>query len=119
MKRVWILLTSVALPWMMQAASMEDVSYVISKGEVIIGKCSVEAKGELVIPDELDGCPVTMIADGAFSYCDALTSIRLPKGLKRIGLDVFRETPNLPVDEAGFQYESEEKLESQLLFFFS
>ena len=109
MKRVWILLTSVVFPWMMQAASMEDVSYVISKGEVIIGKCSVEAKGELVIPDELDGCPVTMIADGAFSYCDALTSIRLPKGLKRIGLDVFRETPNLPVDEAGFQYESEEK----------
>ena len=109
MKRKLSLLVSVALPWMTLAASMEDVSYAILKGEVILGICSKEAQGELVIPDELDGYPVTKIADGAFRQCDGLTAIRLPKGLQQIGNGVFDGTLNLPVDEAGFQYESAEK----------
>lgn len=79
---------------------------VIYDGKVTITACEKDA-AEVVIPDEIDGCPVTAIqlyafadcfdlksvyipdsvteiGEIAFSYCKSLTDVRLPKGLKTL-----------------------------------
>ena len=55
-------------------------------GAVITGYTGAETL--LVIPEELDGLPVTAIAAGAFAGCSAETVI-LPKSLERIEKDAF------------------------------
>ncbi len=45
--------------------------------------------GDLVIPGEVDGVPVTAIGDEAFSRCDALTGVIIPEGVMRIGDGAF------------------------------
>ena len=44
---------------------------------------------ELVIPDELDGYPVTEIGDGVFQLKQKLTSVVIPEGVVSIGLRAF------------------------------
>ncbi len=44
---------------------------------------------DLVIPDEIEGCPVTIIGEFAFGMCSGLTSVVLPRGLKTIGPFAF------------------------------
>lgn len=58
-------------------------SYVVSDKSVIITGCdpSLEA---VIVPDEIDGYPVTVIGDGAFSDCDELTEITLGDNLTTI-----------------------------------
>ena len=68
------------------------LSYEIGDAGVTITDCEGSAEGELVIPNEIEGSPVTSIGDNAFWGCSNLTSIRLPKRFhseserKRIGL---------------------------------
>ena len=75
-----------ALPWgvPVNGAALSDLSYEIVDGEVTITDCDTNAAGELVIPDTIEGCPVTVIGDWAFAYCDELTSITLPETVKQI-----------------------------------
>lgn len=49
----------------------------------------------LVIPDEIDGVPVTAIAPEGFAGCEGITTIILPNGLETIGKDAFRGCPDL------------------------
>ena len=44
---------------------------------------------EAVIPAEIEGKPVTVIVNSAFSYCTSLTSITLPDSLTSIGSSAF------------------------------
>ena len=44
---------------------------------------------ELVIPDNLDGIPVTGIGDKVFLMCGSLTSVKLPDGVTSIGSFAF------------------------------
>lgn len=68
----------------------EMFSFSVSDGGVCI---SAYRKNEeaLVVPDEIDGMPVTEIADKAFQKNDSLRRIVLPRGLTRIGHGAFRE----------------------------
>lgn len=45
--------------------------------------------GDLVIPDEIGGYPVTGIGGHAFTGCEALTSITIPSNVTSIGYGVF------------------------------
>ena len=45
---------------------------------------------ELIIPDEIDGYPVTMIDHGAFSYCTSLVKAELPDSITFIGEEAFK-----------------------------
>ena len=50
---------------------------------------------EVVIPAEIEGLPVTVIGEDAFSYCESLTSIDLPDSITSIGRDAFLACENL------------------------
>lgn len=64
------------------------INGVETKKEVIITKVS-DASGDYIIPEEVDGCVVSGIADGAFQDCDKLTSVTIPKSVSRIGGGAF------------------------------
>ena len=72
-----------------EAASVDDLTYSITDGEVEITDCDTEATGELVIPVEIEGYPVTSIGSFAFSECNSLTSINIPEGVTSIGQHAF------------------------------
>lgn len=100
------------IPKVSNPAGIEDLQYEIENGEVTITGCDITAGGNLVIPETIEGYPVTTIgyrafyecanlfsvtipegvtyiAKNAFSYCD-LVYIVLPESLKQVSLDAFR-----------------------------
>jgi len=73
----------------LSAADLSDLTYTTTGGEVIITNCDTDATGELVIPDTIEGNPVTSIGDAAFRECTGLTSITIPDGVTSIGNYAF------------------------------
>ena len=71
------------------AASAEDLVYEISNGHVSITSCQDDARGELIIPDTIEGYPVTNICSGAFAHCKKITSITIPASVTDIGDHAF------------------------------
>ena len=64
-------------------------TYTVTDGEVTITDCDTSAEGHIVIPETLDGYPVTEIAERAFSDCFKITDITIPTSIKRIGEGAF------------------------------
>ena len=90
MKPLQALLTLFAFAFLpLHAASLDDLTYTTNNGEVTITDCDTAATGELVIPNTIDGNPVTSIGDYAFNFCSSLTSITVPGGVTSIGDDAF------------------------------
>lgn len=56
---------------------------------VVITECPKDMSGDLVIPDTLDGLPVTAIGEGAFYEVTGLTSVQLPETVTTIGPGAF------------------------------
>ncbi len=50
---------------------------------------SDEMDTEIIIPTDLDGCPVITIEELAFSSCTDLTSVTIPNSITSIGRDAF------------------------------
>ncbi len=73
----------------LHAASLDDLTYTTTDGEVTITGCDTAATGELVIPATIEGNPVTSIGDFAFEGCTNLTSITIPESVNSIGNLVF------------------------------
>ncbi len=71
--------------------------YSINNEEVTItGVTSKEEfSGKQVIPDKIEGYPVTKIRFGAFSNCMSLTSITIPDTVVDIGFSAFDECTSL------------------------
>lgn len=72
-----------------QAATYGDLTYEISNGEVTITDCITSASGSLIIPNEINGYPVTTIGGAAFHNCTRLTSITIPDSVSSIGESAF------------------------------
>ena len=61
----------------------------------VVIKRGREAKGDLVIPEMIDGCPVMAIGDSSFFCCAGLTSVKIPDGVTYIGHLAFRSCTGL------------------------
>ncbi len=72
------------------AASTSDLTYSFSNGGITITDCKTSASGELVIPENISGYPVTAISYYAFSGCTKITSITIPNSITTIGDSAFR-----------------------------
>lgn len=81
------------------ASSVEDFRYASNGSEVRINKYMGKG-GKVVIPDYIDGLPVTRIAENAFyAYsskgAERITEIQLPSQLEYIGSGAFQSIENL------------------------
>lgn len=77
------------------------LSYEINDGEVTITDCSDSAAENIIVPDTIDGYPVTAIGEKAFMGCKNIGNITLPESIKTIGELAFSnckklESVNIP-----------------------
>ena len=77
------------------ASTVGVLSYSIANGKVTITQCDPSASGELVIPDTIEGYPVTAIGDNAFYNCNGLTAVHIPDGVTTIGGAAFYRCTNM------------------------
>ena len=96
------------------AFAEEDFRYNITNGEVTITKFGEGLIGEYAIPETVNGLPVTVISDTAFSYHETqITTIYVPKTVKFLGIlsAPFQNIPTLEkiiVDEETQFFVSDE-----------
>jgi hypothetical protein len=89
MKRIFALAVAVVLALSCAAfAEAETFSYVITDGAACVtGYTGQEA--EFSIPDEIEGCPVTAIASGAFLNLTGISAVTVPGSVTAIGDGAF------------------------------
>lgn len=81
---------------MLMASS--EWAYTISDGKAILGGGGVDLPaiptsmaGDLIIPETIDGYPVSAIGEYAFAGCSLLTSISIPTSIEFIGAHAFSD----------------------------
>jgi hypothetical protein len=74
------------------SATVEDLTLSLNSDELsyTITGCSSTAYGNLDIPSQVNGKPITSIGYSAFSNCDLLTSIVIPETVINIGAAAFK-----------------------------
>ena len=65
------------------------LTYEINDGEVTITNCDTSIIGNIIIPDTIEGYPVTKIGNSAFEDCDSITEILIPDSIITIGDSAF------------------------------
>ena len=65
------------------------MNYKVKNRSVMILGSNPKSTGDLIIPDKIDGFPVTSIGDQAFYNCTGLTSVTLPNSITEIGNNAF------------------------------
>ncbi len=92
----------------------EDFSYNITNGEVTITRFGEGLKGEYSIPETVNGLPVTVVGDNAFSYHHTeITTLHIPKTVKFFGniyspLQGISTLEKITVDEENEFFVSDE-----------
>lgn len=78
------------------AGTLGVLTYEIIGGtEVKITDCATTASGALVVPDTIEGLPVTSVGNSAFYFCGQLTSVTLPESVTTFGTNVYGYCGNL------------------------
>ena len=72
-----------------------DYKYVETDSGAAIVDCDLEISGAITLPSELGGEPVVEIRDYAFAFCEGLTSVTIPSGVRSIGQGAFMDCPAL------------------------
>ena len=71
-----------------ETVQYEKLTYEIADGHAVL-TAYTEGIESAVIPDSIEGCPVTAVADLAFANCPTLKSIVLPDSLTDLGNRAF------------------------------
>lgn len=80
-----------------------NLEYKVTNGEVTITRyAGTEAVEAVVVPEEIDGNPVTAIGDGAFTVSKA-ASIQLPKTIQKIGMMAFMGSTDAIINLADLE----------------
>lgn len=70
--------------------------YTVSRGEVVVSfRGDTNIKGDIVVPDEIDGYPVTTIDYYCFANMKNVTSISIGKNIKKICPNAFNNCTGL------------------------
>jgi hypothetical protein len=85
MKPAWFLLQVCCLSW---AAVAADFTWTTNHGAITITKYNGSG-GDVTIPNELTGFPVTTIGSGAFYLCTRLTKVTVADSVTTIGTNAF------------------------------
>ena len=90
-KELWPLVVAllVALPAVVRA----DFNYTTNNGTITITEYTGPG-GAVVIPDSINGLPVTSIGDSAFAF-QSLTSVTIPNSVTNIGEEAFQGCTDL------------------------
>ena len=75
------------------------IEYSITDGNVCIEDCDENFKGDLIIPETIEGYPVTEIDAWAFSGCKGITSVKMPDSIISIGQNAFEYCDNISTVE--------------------
>ena len=73
----------------------EDCTFRVSGAEVIITKVNADISGDIIVPDVLNGYPITVIDNNAFENCTEITSVKLPDSVTEIKDATFRNCTSL------------------------
>ena len=83
-----------------EATPAADFEYTVNDGSAAITKYTGSAT-DVMVPDTLDGNPVTAIEDQAFMFCDSVETVTIPASVTRIGRDAFSQVPISAVNVAA------------------
>ena len=72
-----------------------NLSYSVTDNEATIIDCNTSASGELLIPNSIEGNPVTSIGVDTFSDCTSLTGITIPSSVTSIEIRAFDRCTSL------------------------
>ena len=70
-----------------------DLRFTVYDDHAVITKCLSQSGA--VIPEEIDGVPVTEIGNEAFAVCKQMTEVVIPGSVERIGANAFGKNPLL------------------------
>lgn len=67
------------------------LTYEVIDNEVIITDCDESVTGKIVVPETIEGYPVTTIGERAFEACWQISEVVLPDSIKEIGAEAFSQ----------------------------
>lgn len=76
-------------------AIQDDYTYVVQNGEVTLTGVNKSISGEIILPSEFDGFPVTKIKANAFFGCVNLTGVTIPDTITIIEGNAFQGCTSL------------------------
>lgn len=91
---ITLVIITVLLSIVASAATYGDLTYSKTNNLITITGCSTSAN-TVIIPSEIEGCPVTSIGNKAFYNCDNITNISIPESITTLGNSVFYDCNSL------------------------
>lgn len=67
----------------------EYMHYNVYSDHAVLALCEQDCIGDVVVPDEIEGVPVTSVAASAFSGCSGVKTIVLPESVESVGRGAF------------------------------
>ncbi|MBE6751694.1 MAG: hypothetical protein E7556_04130, partial [Ruminococcaceae bacterium] len=88
---VFVMGVCISAPITANAASVDDLKFELNEDgkSYSVSAENLRMEGDLVIPSEYNGLPVTEIARTGFQFCSLLKSVKFPETLKKINLAAF------------------------------